>query len=176
MVDLIQMLGNLTHSLESVAYMVGGISYLTGILLVISGLLKLKKNVAAGGHSQEGQGVVVGYIAGGALLLFLPSTLEVVSNTAFGHYNVLQYTNYNPYSIFDSITILVRTAGLIWFTRGCIIVVQSTKPGHQAGAKGSFYVFAGMMALNFKMTVQFAGFVMMHLTNLSLTVKSIVGY
>ena len=174
-VDLVQMLGNLTHSLEQVAYLVGGISYLSGFVFVFIGLLKIKKIASAAGRGQETSATPLAYIAGGAALLFLPTTMHIVANTTFGNYNVLQYTNYNPYNIFQSIVILINTVGLIWFVRGCIMVVSASKPGHQAGNKGFFYLVAGVFALNFKLTLQIFNYAIEQLTNISMTVKGITG-
>lgn len=175
-VDIVQMLGNLTRSLEQVAYLVGGISYLSGLVFIIIGLLRFKKIGASGRQSQETPATPLAFIAGGAALLFLPNTMHLVSNTTFGNYNVLQYTNYNPYNIYQSIIILINTMGLIWFVRGTVMVVVASKPGHQAGYKGLFYLIAGVLALNFKLSMQFINYAVEQLANVSITVKNVAGF
>lgn len=176
-IDLIQMLGNLSRSLQSVAHLVGGVSYLTGIFFIYIGLLKFKKMaMTKSGSSRETNATPIAYIVGGAALLFLPTTLSVVGNSTFGNSNVLQYTNYNPYDVLQSVIILINTVGLIWFVRGCILMVDASRPGHQAGAKGFFYLVAGVFALNFKLTLTFVNYFVENLVNISLTVKSVVGY
>ena len=94
----------------------------------------------------------VAYFLGGAALIFLPSTLTTISNTAFGYNNVLQYIQYNPYDIYSSISILIQTAGLIWFVRGCVLVVHGSEPGVQEGPKGLAFICAGILAMNMEYT------------------------
>ena len=148
-VDLITMIGNLSQSLQSVERLVGGVSYLSGIALFIIGLMKLKKVSEGGNRSQETHSSAAAFLFGGILLLFLPSALHVASNTVFGSYNILQYTNYNPMNIFESIGIILQAFGLLWFVRGCIVITYSSKAGNEEGVKGFFFIIAGVLAMNF---------------------------
>lgn len=148
-VDLITMIGNLSQSLQSVERLVGGLSYLIGIALFFIGLMKLKKVSTGGGRSQETHSSAGAFLFGGILLLFLPSALHVASNTVFGSYNILQYTNYNPMNIFESLGVLLQAFGLFWFVRGCIVITHSSKAGNEEGVKGFFFIIAGVLAMNF---------------------------
>ena len=97
--------------------------------------------------------VPVSFILGGAVLIYLPTSVEVLSTTFFGTSNALEYTEYNPYDINSIIQVMIQTAGMIWFVRGSVLLVQSSEPKEQHGIKGLVFVFAGIIALNFEMTL-----------------------
>lgn len=149
--DLITMIGNLSQSLISMQSLLTGLAYILGILFFVTGLIKIK---GIGKHSREKPFVAVAYLFGGALLIFLPTSLEVFSNTLFGSSSALSYTDYNPTSIYSSMHVLVQTAGLIWFIRGCVLLIHASEPGEQHAANGVAFVFAGILAMNIEYTVQ----------------------
>jgi hypothetical protein len=153
-IDLIAMFGNLSSSLASVQKLLGGMAYLLGIWFIITALIKFKKigETKSSSSSEEKMNTPLMYLLGGGALLFLPTSLQVVSNTLFGNSNVLQYIEYAPYNIFGSMAIIVKTAGLIWFVRGCVLIVGSSQPGGKEGAKGLAFLCAGILAMNFALT------------------------
>ncbi|MGQ3888002.1 type IV secretion protein IcmC [Legionella sp. CNM-1927-20] len=155
--DLIAMLGNLSRSLFPVQSVIVGIAYMLGILFFITALQKLLKigDQRANSSSQESIYVPIAYILGGAALLFLPSALDALSNTTFGIGNVLSYTDYDHNSIFGSMGLIIRIAGLIWFVRGAVLLSHASNPGSQGqdGLKGFMFLFAGILAVNFDNTV-----------------------
>lgn len=152
--DLVTMLGNLSQSLQSVTYLIGGFSYLSGIILFLSGLMRLKKAYGSVGQSHESPLKAVAFILAGAALFFLPTTIHVVSNTIFGSTSVLQYAQVNKNDLLQSVGILIQTAGLIWFIRGCIMVLHANKSsGQDEGVRGFFFLCAGVMAINFSLTM-----------------------
>lgn len=174
--DLITMLGNLGQSLTSVEQLIAGLSYLSGIVAVYVGLMKIKRNAESGGRGQEGHSVGISFILGGIALLYLPSSFKMLSDTAFGTHNILQYSNYHTPNIYDSIGILIQMAGLFWFVRGCIILIQSSKPGAQESHKGFFYICAGTLALNFTLTTSAVEYIVNSLVSSSFTFKKITGF
>lgn len=175
--DLVTMLGNISQSLFPVQHFISGFAYLLGILFFITAIMKLKKIGGAGGQrSQEKIFVPLAYFLGGAALLFLPSVVTTMSNTAFGVGNILQYTKYNPYDIYSSMSLLIRTAGLIWFVRGCVLLVNASEPGVQHGPKGLAFLCAGVLAMNFENTAGFLNYVINRLETLTITIKNSQGY
>ncbi|AHE66356.1 hypothetical protein Loa_00788 [Legionella oakridgensis ATCC 33761 = DSM 21215] len=70
-----------------------------------------------------------------------------MANTDWG------YSNYNPYNIYSAMRVVIRTAGLIWFVRGCVLLVHASEPGVQHGPKGLAFLCAGVLAINFEGTV-----------------------
>lgn len=166
--DLVTMLGNLSQSLQSVMYLIGGFSYLAGIILFVSGLMRLKKAYGSVGQSHESPFKAVAFMLTGAALFFLPTTIHVVSSTIFGSTSVLQYAQVNKDDIFQSVGILIQTAGLIWFIRGCIMVLHANKSsGQEEGTRGFFFLCAGVMAINFSLTVGAISYIINQLLSLT---------
>ena len=75
--------------------------------------------------------------------------MRTLSNTAFGVGNVISYTNYNPADIYISMGLVIRTAGLIWFVRGCSMVATCERTGIKGWQKGLLFIIAGIFAVNF---------------------------
>lgn len=149
-IDIVQMIGNLSKSFIPVQSLVSALGYLLGILMVMSGLARLKKIHK---HSQERVIVPICFIIGGAVLIYLPTSLEVVSNTFFGTSSALQYTEYNPYDIYSAMRVVIQTAGLIWFVRGTVLLVRASSPDEKHGVKGFVFICAGILAMNFEYTM-----------------------
>lgn len=153
-VDLVKMIGNLTQSLGPVRSLLVGMGYVLGIVFVITSLLKFKKmGESKSGSSHEKPLIPIMYLVLGVMLIFLPSTATYLSNTAFGTGNVLQYIQYDPYDIYSSMGFFIKTAGVLWFIRGCVLVVHGGSPGADKHAgKGLAFIGAGILAMNFEST------------------------
>ncbi|MBA2709969.1 MAG: type IV secretion protein IcmC [Tatlockia sp.] len=150
--DLVTIIGNFSHSLYPIQRLLTGFAYLMGLAFFILALMKLKKIGESRGQSQEKPIVPLAYLLGGAALLFLPSAVTTLSNTVFGAGNILGYVTYNPYSIYNSMGLLVQTAGVLWFIRGCVLLVGASQPGETHGTKGLVFLCAGILAMNFQNT------------------------
>lgn len=167
--NLISMIGNVSQSLIPVQGLIKGLAYVLGILFIVSSFTKFKKIAEShgqGSSQQKSAGPFI-YLVVGAALLFLPSMIRTLSNTAFGSGNVLQYSQYNPYDIYSSMEIVIQTAGLIWFVRGCSLVVHMGEPGHEETNKGFLFIMAGIFAINFRSTYGFIDYAMTHLLALT---------
>ncbi|MBA2655752.1 MAG: type IV secretion protein IcmC [Tatlockia sp.] len=150
--DLITMLGNLSGSLFSVQRLLEFFSYLLGLGFFITALTKFKKIGESRGRSQEKGFVPLAFFLGGAALLYLPTVVRALSATTFGMNNILNYTSFNPYNIYNSMGILLQTAGIIWFIRGCVLLVHASEPGEKHGSKGFVFICAGILAMNYRNT------------------------
>ncbi len=150
--DLVTMLGNFSRSLYPMQRLLTGFAYLLGVIFFIIAITKLKKIGEARGHSQEKPIVPLAYFLGGAALLFFPSAITALSNTVFGSGNLLGYITYNPYNIYNSMGLLIQTAGVLWFIRGCVLLVGASQPGETHGTKGLIFLCAGILAMNFQNT------------------------
>ena len=174
--DLTLMLGNLSQSLLSVQRLITGLAYLLGLVFIFISLQKLKNVASSGGHSQEKIFSPMAYMLFGAALLFLPSAIKVMANSAFGVGNVLSYASYQPYNVIDSMGIIIVTMGVVWFIRGCVLLAHASQPGVQEGPKGFMFVCAGVLAINFDNTVSMINTLMLHFTNITLAVRDAKGY
>lgn len=168
-VDIVTMLGNLGQSLTSVDRLVTAVSYLAGLVIIYTGVFKLKHILNASGRSQERSFEALAYIVAGIALLFLPTSIRIFSTTIFGSENILSYANYDKWNIFASMGILLKTVGLIWFVRGCIMIVHASKPGEQSGMRGFFFLITGILAMNFVWTMSTVNYIINVLVNWSIT-------
>lgn len=174
-IDLVTILGNISQSLYPVQKLITGLAYVLGILLFVNALGKLKKIAETRAHSSshEKMSSVLLYAGFGAALIYLPTALHSLANTAFGVGNVLTYSNYNPRNIYSVIGVFIRTAGLLWFVRGSMLVVYSSEPGSKEGPKGLVFILSGILAMNFDNTIAMANTILSYL--ISWTMKSAHG-
>lgn len=178
MVDLSAMLSNLSKSLPSVQYLLGGISYLGGIAFCFAALLRFRDNVEkgqGGGESDSNMTVPFAFLAMGSALLFLPSMMGALSTTLFGsNSSVLEYSGYKPYDIYGAMTILIETIGVIWFIRGCVLLAHASNPeqgrtgSKGLGPKGLMFIIAGLFGINFHSTVLMMDSVMNYLLSITI--------
>ncbi|RMX01868.1 hypothetical protein [Legionella jordanis] len=172
--DLITIIGNIGRSLLPVQHLLSGGAYLLGIVLFITAITKFKK-VAGQKQSNEKIFVPIAYLLGAAALLYLPSVTTILANSTFGAGNILQYSGYNPYNIYNSMGFLIQTAGLIWFIRGCVLLVHASEPGVQWGPKGLVFLCAGVLAMNFQNSVNMMAALMNQLEQLSISIQTYRG-
>lgn len=177
-IDLVTIIGNISQSLYPLQKLISGVAYLLAILFFLSGMAKFKAigDKRAQSSSQEKMFTPVMYFIFGALLFYLPTAINVMSNTAFGVGNVLTYSDYNPRNIYSAMGLLIRTAGLLWFVRGCVLVAHSSQPGTQDGPKGMVFIIAGIIAMNFDTTIAMLNSFISYLIRITLAVKSSQGF
>jgi hypothetical protein len=165
--DLIAILGNISQNLFPVQKLITGGAYILGIVLVVSALAKFKER----GQSSS-MTVPLFYLVFGIGLLYIPTSIIFLENTVFGAGNILSYSStYNKADIYSSMDVIIRTAGLIWFVRGSILICQASQPGTQEGPKGFLFLFAGILAMNFSVTLGAMNWIITHLLSWSLSLK-----
>lgn len=178
--DIVTILGNISQSLYPVQHLITGIAYLLGILFFVGALEKLKNRAGQGSHgsSQESIYSPLLYIVAGSALIYLPSTLDLMANTAFGTGNILTYPTIERSNVYSTVGAFVRTAGIIWFIRGTVLISHASQPGNDdnLGMKGLLFILAGIMAMNFDNTVAFLNSSMSYIINLTLSFKASQGY
>lgn len=154
------MLANIAAQLPALTRMATAIAYVTGMYFITWGVVKLKqygesRTMMSGQHHLSEP---MGYIIVGALLLYLPSSVQVGMSTF--------WTNPNPYgyipqtdqwSQFINICfMIVQFVGIVAFIRGLIIL--SHIGGHHGGqnvlAKGLMHIIGGLFCINIYQFVQ----------------------
>lgn len=176
--DLVTIIGNLSQSLYPVQKLISGLAYLLGFLFFLTAISKLRKigDKRAQSSSQEKMFTPMMYMLMGAMLLYLPSVLHTLANTAFGVGNVISYTTYNPTDIYSSMGLLIRTAGILWFVRGCVLVAHASEPGTQEGPKGLAFICAGILAMNFDNTISVLNYILNSVVTWTAAIKNSQGY
>jgi hypothetical protein len=176
--DLITILGNISHSLAPLQKLISGGAYLLGVSFFFSAMLKLLAigNSRIGSPSQEKMYAPLMHILIGSLLIYLPSALDFAANTAFGVGNILTYSTYSSGNTSNLIKLFIQTAGILWFVRGCVLVVHASEPGTGHGLKGLAFIISGILAANFDNTVSLLTSGMGHLATWTIAVKNSQGY
>lgn len=177
-IDLPTMIGNVSQSLYPLQKLITGGAYLLGALFCFTAFEKFKKigNKTAGVSSQEKMYVPIIHLLIGAVLIYLPSAMRTMSNTAFGVGNVISYSSYSRFDIYKSMGLLIRTIGILWFIRGCVLIVHASDPGNKDGMKGVIFLLSGILAMNFDNTIAFLNYILDKMVHWSITIKSKGGY
>jgi hypothetical protein len=178
MIELTTIIGNFSQSLYPVQRLISGFAYLLGILFFITAIEKFKKigDKRAQSSSQEKMYTPMMYMSIGAVLLYLPTALHTVANTAFGVGNVISYTNYNPTNIYSSMGLVIRTVGIVWFVRGCVLVAHASEPGTKDGTKGLLFILAGVFAINFDNSIALINYTLNSLISWTMKLKTSQGF
>ena len=152
--NLTQIIINLSQALGPVQHLISGMAYILGILLIITAFGKFYTMASAPRGSGGGENAfsAYAYFLGGTVLLYTPTSFTVLTSSVFGQGSVLQYASTTPVDIVSAMILLIQTVGLVWFVRGCVLVVSSSQPGIQEGPKGMVFLFAGILAMNFETT------------------------
>lgn len=177
-IDLITILGNLSQSLYPVQRLISGGAYLLGVLFLVTAVAKLRKIADHKAQSQSHEKMLapIAYLFMGAMLIFLPTAMDLMANTVFGTGNVLTYSKTNRANIYSVMGILIRTAGLLWFVRGCVLVTQASQPGSKDGPKGLVFILAGILSMNIDNTVAILNTLISWAIKVSLVVKNSQGF
>jgi hypothetical protein len=166
-IDLITMIGNLSRSIFSVQRLLTGFAYVLGLLFIIKAIKEFKKFGERSGQHKIGVPIV--YLLMGSFLLFLPSVNDLLANTVFGAGNILQYAQYKSFDIQSSMGLIIRTAGIIWFIRGCVLLTHAGEGGAKEGPKGMLFLCAGILAMNFDNSIYYLDWAMGHIASYTLT-------
>tara|TARA_Y100000588_G_C14208738_1_gene905786 strand:- start:979 stop:1503 length:525 start_codon:yes stop_codon:yes gene_type:complete len=169
MTDLITMLANLSHFLAPVEKLITASGYLLGMIFMFIAIMKLKKigDFRARGSSSEKIFGPIAYFVGGSALIYLPSAFTVMGNTVFGSGNILAYTQFNAIDIVGVMKTIIQVVGVIWFIRGCVLMIQASDPSVKHGPKGFAFLCAGVMTVNFDATISFLNYTLSGLMNIT---------
>lgn len=163
--DLSTALANLSTTFNSLVQVIVAVSYVTGIALVIRGVMmyRIFANQTFG-SAQRGEiaGPMV-FIIVGAILVYFPSTLNTSLNTLFtgvDQNNLTEASEMIGYQslagvehwqeIADVVVKYVKLVGLIAFVRGWIILSKMGHSGSQPGSvgKGIVHIVGGVLLIN----------------------------
>lgn len=176
--SFVSMIENLSQSALPFQALVTGFGYMLGIVFFMIGLRKLKSiaDFRARSSSQIPIIVPIAYFLGGAALIYVPTAVKTASVTFFGAGNILAYEKVSPVNVLGAMTLIIQTAGVIWFVRGTALLVNASNPGIQHGAKGLTFLIAGILALNFEGTVSIINTALEWIYSYSLTFRNNMGY
>ena len=151
--NLTQIILNFSQSLGPIQILISALAYLLGLIFIITAIFKLHSIGSVGAPANERVFVPIAYLIGGGVLIFAPTAFKALSATVFGSTSILQYAALNPVNVTAAIILIIQTAGLVWFVRGCVLLVSASQPGVQEGPKGMVFLCAGILAMNFEATI-----------------------
>lgn len=160
-VSAAEMIKNIATQLPNLTKLITGVAYIIGMYFIISGVMRLKhmgemRTMMSHEHSVKGPII---FIIIGAMLLYLPSTVQV-GLTSF-------WLEPNPYGYLESedqwadlisaCFTIIQLVGVVAFIRGLIILTQMA---HQSGGqhsvfgKGLTHIIGGILCINMYQFVQ----------------------
>ena len=159
--DFSTIMRNLASSLIDVEHLAIGIFYVVGIGVLIAGVYDLVEfGMMHQSHPIEKLRALT-KVSIGALLIYFPSSVQVVSQSLFGENVSLSYQTITSDIIYSSAKVILQLAGFIWFVRGLFMLMT----GHEAGErlrhfKGVIYMASGILAANFDYAVSSTNYLM----------------
>jgi intracellular multiplication protein IcmC len=155
-------LTNLSNAFGDLQHLIIAIAYITGLYLIVRGIMMYKvfgSQTMASAQRGEFAGPLV-HIVIGAILLYIPSTLNTSLTTIFGDTTIGQASDLIGYKSFaatekwqelsDVIVQYMYLVGLIAFIRGWVILSKMGHSGSQPGSigKGLIHVIGGILLIN----------------------------
>ena len=166
MSDYVDVLSNIAASMGPVQKLLSGAAYLIGLAFAFKAIYALKLTAESGKMGMGGGGSgglkePIVYLVVAVMLIYLPTGFDVLMNSTFGTNNIVSYQAADD--IFglsgaagSSLTLIIRTIGLISFVRGWVLIAKSASHGQPPGGtgKGLIHVFGGILAMNIVGTMQ----------------------
>jgi intracellular multiplication protein IcmC len=174
--DMQTVLTNLSHVIVPLTGVVLAISFCAGIYMIIHGVTLMKRfgNMASGTQQQPGElaGPLMQILVG-AVLIYLPTSTDIMMNSLFESTNSLfgngsinyqnlgegsSILNYGSASSFsaqwasmaDTLFLYLQFFGLLSFVKGWFMMSKSAGQGTQPGtfSKALMHIFGGVILIN----------------------------
>ena len=168
-----EVLAKIASQIPNLMRLVTAIAYVTGMYFVFHGILLLKqygeqRTQMSGQHHLKGPII---FVLMGALLLYLPSSVQVGMSTFWTQPNPYGYMQQQDQwsQLFKNVFMVVQLIGVIAFIRGLILLTHLGGHGGQPGtfAKGMTHIIGGILCINIYQFVQ--------VVMVTLGIQSIVG-
>lgn len=153
--DLGTMLINLSQDLPAIMRLVTAVGYVMGFFFVVKGVMELKHMGESRTmmSSEHGMMAPIMYLVAGALLIYLPSTVQVGLSTFWtspNPYGYVQQGTDNWSQLINAIFTIIQLIGVISLIRGIIMLTRLGGRGGQHGefAKALTHMIAGILCIN----------------------------
>jgi intracellular multiplication protein IcmC len=153
--DIATMLENLTAAVPDLTRLTTAIAYVMGIFFVVRGVMDFKRlgeqrTMMSGEHTWKGPIISIGV---GALLLYLPSTVQSGFMTFWTEPNPYQYEKLDSSDPWNELIIacfqIIQLIGIIAFIRGVLDLAKLGQGQQQHGlAKALAYIIAGIFLID----------------------------
>ena len=156
--DMIQ---NIADQIPSLMRFVAALAYVMGMYFIFFAILKLKqygemRTMMASQHSLKGPII---YLIVGALLIYLPSSIQMGTSTFWAHSSPYEYVGAESdqwASLLKACILVVQLFGTIAFIRGLVLLSHMGGHGGQPGmfGKAMTHVIGGIFCINIYAFVQ----------------------
>lgn len=147
------------NALPNLMRLVTAISYVLGMVFIFRGVVKLKHvgEMRTQMSHEHNIATPIALIAVGALLLYLPSSVQIGMSSFWSDPSPYSYTeNQDQWSQFINVCFMVvQFVGTVAFIRG-LIILSHMSGGHQQGglSKGLTHIIGGIFCINIYQFVQ----------------------
>lgn len=153
--DLATMINNISKTVPNFMALVTAIAYVLGFVFSIKGVVELKHfgESRTMMSKEHGIGTPLIYLAVGAALFYLPTTIEVGISTFWESTSPFSYVA-DPKdewsSLIQSAFLLIQLIGVVSFIRGLVILSHTGGGGGQQGSFGRAltHIIAGIFLIN----------------------------
>lgn len=155
-IDAMQILINISNQINPIQRLVTAGAYILGLGFAFKGIYSLKvygQSVSMM-SSQTTLKTPLMYLFVGAMLIYLPTAMNIMMQTTFGTTSILSYTgagsSYYGQGL-RAVLRLVQLIGVISFVRGWVILAQASGQGGHQGAsfgKAMTHIIGGVLAVN----------------------------
>ena len=173
--DIQAVLTNLSNIIVPLTAMCLALSYVIGVYMIIHAITLMKRfgNLTSGQAQPGEMGGPLMNLFVGAVLIYLPTSTDVLMNTLFGTTNslfggginyanagvgasLLGYTQGDTLgaqwqAMANTLVLYIQFMGLLSFIKGWMLMSKSVGAGSQPGnfAKGVTHIIGGIVAMNF---------------------------
>lgn len=154
------MMENIAKQIPNLTRMLTAIAYVMGMYFIFWGIVKLKqygesRTMMSSSHDLKGPMM---YIFVGALLLYLPTSVQVGMSTFWTNPTPYQYLQEQDQwsQFFTTIFMIIQFIGALAFIRGLVILSHLGGHGGQPGTlgKGLTHIIGGIFCINIYQFVQ----------------------
>lgn len=158
-----QLLQNLGYSLPPLWSLATAFAYILGMVFILRGVyaLKIYGEMRTMSSAQTNIKIPLMYFLVGAVLMFLPTTKDILLSSTFGYGQELplNYGNSSPIWSAQSTAIIlsiVQFVGLVAFIRGWVMLANTVQHGGQQNTFGKAltHIIGGIFAINIEGTRQ----------------------
>lgn len=154
------MITNLSTQIPNLMRMITAFAYVSGMYFMFIGLLKLKQygeSRTMMSHDRDLKGPVI-FLAVGALLIYLPSTISIGLSTFWATPNPYAYLQSESQwgDLINICFLIIQFIGTIAFIRGLILLTHLGGQGGQPGTvnKAMSHIIGGILCINIYQFVQ----------------------
>jgi len=154
------MLKHISEQVPSLTRLVTALAYVMGMYFIFLGVLRLKhagemRTMMSHEHSMKAPLIYLGI---GAMLLYLPSSVQMGLSTFWAEPNPYGYIDESDQwmEFFNACFMIVQLVGIIAFIRGLVMLSQLAGHGGGQGgfAKGMMHIIGGIFCINIYQFVQ----------------------